>query len=128
MHEFSLSSQIWASVQAAAQGRRVLSITLELGALTLLAEDQVRFWVESLAARDGSPEVKVTITYLPARVRCQACGEEGEAGLPAGELDHYLPPPVCCAKCGATEVEVIGGRETRVVRAELRTGSDAGCC
>lgn len=124
MHEYSLASQVWASVAAAAQkhgGRRVRSVTLEIGALNLIEESQIRFWLSMLAARAGSPDLTVKITSVPARVTCAACGAEGEPGLPDGEADHYLPVPLRCGKCGSRDVRVVGGRELRVVSAEIET-------
>jgi len=122
MHEFSIASEIWASVAKAARehgGGRVRAIKLELGVLNLLADEQVTFWIGMLAEQSGSPGVAVHITHLPARVKCRACGIESETPLPEGELDHYLPPTLSCPACGAREVEVTGGREIRVVSAEV---------
>jgi len=122
MHEFSIASEIWSSVAKAARehgGGRVRGVKLELGVLNLLADEQVTFWIEMLADQSGSPGVTVQITHLPARVKCRVCGVESETPLPEGELDHYLPPSLTCPACGSGEVEVTGGREVRVVSAEI---------
>jgi hydrogenase nickel incorporation protein HypA/HybF len=121
MHEFSIASEIWESVAKAARahgGGRVLSLSLEVGALNLLAEEQLRFWIGLLAERDGSAGVEVQITYLPARLRCRDCGAEGQASVPEG-ADHFLPPALVCPACGSPNIEVTGGRELRVVRARI---------
>jgi hydrogenase nickel incorporation protein HypA/HybF len=97
----------------------VRSVTLELGELNLIEEEQLRFWVRELGARDGSPDVQLKIRRTEGRVRCKECGEEGAAGLPAGSADHLLPPSVICQACGGREVQVTGGRELRVVSAEV---------
>lgn len=122
MHEFSIASEIWNSVAKAAQqhgGGRVKSIKLEIGVLNLLAEEQMQFWIGMLAEQSGSPGAEVHITYLPARVRCRACGTESEASLPEGDLDHLLLPTLTCPACGSPDVEITGGREIRVVSAEV---------
>jgi hydrogenase nickel incorporation protein HypA/HybF len=121
MHEFSIASEIWDSVAKAARthgGGRVLSLSLEVGALNLLAEEQLRFWIGLLAERDGSPGVEVHMTYLPARLRCRDCGAEGETSVPE-EADHFLPPALVCPACGSANVKVTGGRELRVVSARI---------
>jgi hydrogenase nickel incorporation protein HypA/HybF len=121
MHEFSIASEIWESVAKAARehgGGRVLSISLEVGALNLLAEEQLRFWIGLLAERDGSPGVEVEISCVPARLRCRDCGAEGEASVPEG-ADHFLPPALLCPACGSPNVEVTGGRELRVMSARI---------
>ena len=123
MHEYSIASQIWASVSKAAQGQgggRVLSIVLEVGALNLLEEEQLRFWIGMLAEREGSPEVEVKLTTLPGQVRCRECGEDGEVGMPEGEVDHFVPLIPSCRACGSYDVIVTGGREIRVVSAEVK--------
>ncbi len=121
MHEFSIASEVWESVARAAQahgGGRVVSISVEIGALNLLAEEQLRFWIGMLADRDGSPGVEVEIRYLPARLRCRQCGAESEAGVPE-DADHLLPPTLACPVCGSHDVEITGGRELRVVSARI---------
>ncbi len=130
MHELSIASQIWESVARGARehgGGRVLSIALEVGELNLLEEEQLGFWIRELGARGGSPEVKLKITEIKALVRCNGCGVEGKAGLPAGELNHFLPPILSCGACGSRDVAVVGGRELRVVSAEIeKEGADGG--
>ena len=126
MHEFSIASEIWSSVAKAARqhgGGRVKAVKLELGVLNLLADEQVTFWIGMLAEQAGSPDVEVQITHLPARVKCRTCGAESETPLPEGELDHYLLPSLTCPACGSGEVEITGGREIRVVSAEVEEGT-----
>jgi hydrogenase nickel incorporation protein HypA/HybF len=121
MHEFSIASEIWESVAKAARehgGGRVVSVSLEIGALNLLGDEQLRFWIGLLAERDGSPGVAVEITYVPARLRCRDCGTESEVTVP-DDADHLLPPALVCPTCGSHSVEVTGGRELRVVSARI---------
>lgn len=100
----------------------MLSIVLEVGALNLLEEEQLRFWIGMLAEREGSPNVELKVTTLPGQVRCRQCGEDGEAGMPGGEADHFVPPIPSCKACGSHDVIVSGGREIRVVSAEVEKG------
>ena len=156
VHEFGIASEIWQAVRRSAErhgGGRVLSITMELGEVNLIEDEQLRFWVTALAERDGSPGVELRISHIPAQARCRQCGEArapfakatgpraveeakrrrgeppsprlrgpGEAGgesrFPGG---WYARPEGPCPKCGATEVEVVGGREIRVVSAEIES-------
>jgi len=121
MHEFSIASQIWQSVARKARQRgagRVVSITLELGELNLLEEEQLRFWIGELAARDGSPGVDLKVTSLKGRLHCRDCGAEA-AAAPDPQADHLLLPMLTCPHCGSQEVDITGGREIRVVSAEI---------
>lgn len=129
MHELSLASHIWDSVTRAARrhgAARVQSITLEIGALNLIEPDQLTFWLKALADQHGSPDIAVNIkTILPARVHCNDCGADGEPALPPGPLDHFLPPPMACRACGSRDLAVTGGRELRVVSAEIEKDEPA---
>jgi len=129
VHEFSIASQVWESVARAARehgGGRVLSVSLELGELNLVEDEQLRFWIGELGKRDGSPGVKLKIAKVRGKVSCSECGAEGEAGLPGGELDHFAAPVLSCKGCGSRNVVVTGGRELRVVSAEIEKGEANG--
>ncbi len=79
LHELSIASQIWASVaRAAAEHRasRVKAIKLEVGALNLIEEDQLTFWIQALAEREGLPRVEVKITTLPAGMQIKVVSAE----------------------------------------------------
>jgi hydrogenase nickel insertion protein HypA len=124
LHEYSIASQIWQSVRKAAEergGGRILSISLEIGALNLLEDEQLSFWIRALAERDGSSDVQLNITHLPGRIECAACGARDEPALPAGVVDHFVAPPLACRVCGSRDVRIVGGRELRVVSAEIQT-------
>lgn len=127
MHEYSIASQIWASVAKAAKqqgGGRVLGIKLDIGPLNLIADEQIRFWIAALAERDGSPGVRIEIAHPPAKVRCRACGEQSEPPAAPDDADHFLPPAVTCASCGSADIDILGGRELRVVSAEIEVGEE----
>ena len=72
MHEFSISSEIVRTVLDTAEknhGKRVLSIQLEIGELTLLNLEQVTFWIDELfkgsVAEGARIKVKkILIDYL----------------------------------------------------------------
>ncbi len=70
MHEFSIAAEIWGSVTRAARehgGKRVKAVTLEIGARNLIEEEQLRFWLEVLAEKDGSAGVEVKVTTTEGR-------------------------------------------------------------
>ncbi len=124
MHEYSVALEVWESVAAAARehgGGRVRSIRLEIGALNLIEDEQLRFWIGALAEREGSPGVELEITHVPGRVRCRSCGREGEAVVPEGALPYSVVGTLRCSECGSGEVMIVGGRDLKVVSAEIET-------
>ncbi len=129
MHEFSIASQIWETVSQKARergGGRVIAITLEVGALNLFEDDQLRFWIGMLAERGGSPEVELRITHSPGRVHCNECDVEGEVAFPGIDSEHLTPALAACPACGSRDVRVTGGRELRVASAEIEAESACG--
>jgi hydrogenase nickel incorporation protein HypA/HybF len=132
VHEFGIAWEIWQSVQRAAErsggGRtRVRSIAVEIGELNLIEDEQLRFWISELAERDGSPGAELRITHLPPAVRCRGCGEtrtgeiRGSGAESGGPTLDWSGPRAAgpCPRCGSVEVEVTGGRQIRVVSAEV---------
>lgn len=122
MHEYSVASEIWDAVKAAARkhgGGAVRSIRLEIGALNLIEEEQLSFWLQALADHNGSPDLHLEISRTPARIKCGHCGAETGPASSANELSHFAPPVVTCPRCGSGDVRVLGGRELRVVSAEI---------
>jgi hydrogenase nickel incorporation protein HypA/HybF len=137
VHEFGIASEIWQAVQRAAKQHggkpracptdervQVRAITVEIGELNLIEDEQLRFWVTALAERDGSAGVELRIAHLPLRVRCRGCGEESAVELAGEVASWFVPPALSCPRCGSREVEVIGGREIRVVSAEVEAAAE----
>ncbi len=122
VHEYSVAFEIWDAVKAAARkhgGGAVRSIKLEIGALNLIEEEQLSFWLKALADQNGSPDLGLEISRAAARVKCRNCGAEAGPLLPPGELSHFVPPILTCRSCGSRDVQVLAGRELRVVSAEI---------
>jgi hydrogenase nickel insertion protein HypA len=129
VHEYSVASEIWDAVKAAARkhgGGAVRSIKLEIGALNLIEEEQLSFWLKALADQNGSPDLDLEISRAAARVTCRDCGADEEPLLPPGEASHFVPPILACRSCGSRDVQVRAGRELRVVSAEIEKGEEHG--
>ncbi len=81
MHELSIASDVWSSVKKAAAEHgagRVKSIKIEIGALQMIEEDQLIFWIQALAERDDSPAVAVKIATLPEGIQIRVVSAEVE--------------------------------------------------
>ena len=113
MHEFSISSEIVRTVLDTSeknQGKRVLSIQLEIGELTLLNLEQVTFWIDELFKGSVAEGAKIKVKTIKARIRCKACGYKGQNSSDQKDLfQHFLP--LSCPQCGASQIEIKRGHE-----------------
>ncbi len=113
MHEFSISSEIVRTVLEEAEknrGKKVLSIQLEIGELTLLNLEQVTFWIQELFKGSVAEGAKIKVKKIEARIRCEACGYEGRNTSDQKDFFQHLIP-LSCPKCGAIQIKIERGQE-----------------
>jgi hydrogenase nickel incorporation protein HypA/HybF len=121
MHEFSISSEIVRNVLDTAEknnGKRILSIQLEIGELTLLNVEQVVFWVKELFKDSVAQGTEVKIKTIKARIHCNACGYKGGMESDQKDLFQHLIPQTC-PRCNGFQIKVIKGRECILRRIQV---------
>ncbi|MCD6360805.1 MAG: hydrogenase maturation nickel metallochaperone HypA [Armatimonadetes bacterium] len=114
MHDIQRSHEIVQVVLEAAReqgAERIERINLVIGELTFLSPDQVRFWVGELLKDTIGEGAEVVIETQRPKVRCRACGYEGEVAVEDDPIYHYSTMVPACPECGSTEIEVIAGDE-----------------
>jgi hydrogenase nickel incorporation protein HypA/HybF len=113
MHEFSISDEIVRNVLDAVKennGKKVLSIQLEIGELALLNVEQVTFWIHELFKGSVAEGAKVKVRTIKARIRCESCGYKG--GMSPDRQDPFQHAiPYSCPKCHLFQINVEKGRE-----------------
>ena len=118
MHELSLSVSIINTVLKAAKehnAKKIVEINVEIGDLTVVSEDRLRFALEITSKDTIAEDAKINIARMPGRIRCQKCGYEGESPpIEDDPLQHLIMSSLKCPKCGETHTEIIGGREMGV--------------
>jgi hydrogenase nickel incorporation protein HypA/HybF len=109
MHELSIAEAVVAVAERHAQGRRVRTVELRVGALRQVVPSALTFAFELL--RDGTAleGAELVIEEVPARGRCRACAAE----------TTVRSFPLQCAGCGGFDLEVIAGEELLVDALEL---------
>ena len=121
MHEFSISSEIVRSVLDAAgknKGKKVLSIQLEIGELTLLNGEQVAFWVHELFKGSVAEGAEVKIKTTKARIHCKACGYRG--GMESDQEDSFRHlMSLTCPRCNGFQIRAVKGRECILRRIQV---------
>jgi len=110
MHEVAISRSIYDIADRAREGRRLVSVAVEVGELRqVVSETLERCW--GLVTR-GTPLAgsRLDIETVPAWLECRACGERTRMGS--------LPIRVC-GTCGSTATDVISGEDFLVRSIDL---------
>jgi len=114
MHELSIASGAVATVEKHADGRRVAVVSLRVGTLRQVVPDSLLFYFDFVARGTVCEGARLDVEVVPARLRCQNCGDEWALELPLFR----------CA-CGSTDVEVAAGSELEVESIEIE--EEAAC-
>jgi hydrogenase nickel incorporation protein HypA/HybF len=108
MHELALMESLVTTVREQIAGGRVTRVWLEVGRLTCVAPDALRFCFEVCAADTVLEGATLEVREVPGRGRCRDCGEEVEL-----EVAHAP-----CG-CGSFDLEVLAGEELRLDGVEV---------
>jgi hydrogenase nickel incorporation protein HypA/HybF len=107
--------QVTDSIVAVARDKeavRVLSVHLQVGELTFLECDQLKFaWeISTRNVGDVLLGAELTLEKLAARGSCQACGYSGPLKVVEFPDSHFTTPVLDCPDCGET-VTVTEGKD-----------------
>lgn len=112
MHEFSTMTQIVNAILEEGKkhhANKITRVILEIGELTFLGEEQLRFAFGLLTEGTILEGAELEIEKKEIEVRC-SCGYEGKVDYEEKEEFHFLIPLLRCPKCNE-EVEIVKGRE-----------------
>ena len=122
MHEFSRTSQIVEAVLSEAQKQhaiKVIEVEVEIGDLTFLGIEQVRFAYEILTDTTIAKNSKLTIRQTPGRGKCDSCGYNGPLSYLNDKQFHMIVPTFNCPRCGKP-LSISAGRECIIRRIRIR--------
>lgn len=108
MHELAITEGIVSGVRERTGEARVTRVIVEIGRLSGVVADSVRFFFELCAAGTPLAGATLEIREVPGRIRCRACGSEAEAA------DWVL-----ACRCGSLDVELLHGQELTVKAVEV---------
>jgi len=108
MHELAITQEIVEILRARAGERKVRRVVLEIGRLSAVLPDAVRFCFDLCAEGTAAEGAALEILEPCGRARCRACGSEVTLERPFGR----------CA-CGGTDLEWISGEELRIREMEV---------
>lgn len=112
MHEMSLAEGIRGIVEDAAEKgsfRRVKSVVLEIGALSSVEVEALRFCFDVVMRDTVAAEATMEVVAVPGAGWCMQCS----AKVP---IDRLHDP---CPRCGSYQVQATAGTEMRVLELEV---------
>lgn len=108
MHELAITQEIVRVVEEQAAGSRVTRVVVEIGRVSGILADSVRFCFDLCAKGTVAEGAELTIDEIAGRARCRLCSAQLELDEPFG----------LCA-CGSADLEVLAGQELRVREMEV---------
>ncbi|GGL39626.1 hydrogenase maturation nickel metallochaperone HypA/HybF [Nocardia jinanensis] len=108
MHELAIAQSVIDAVCDHAAGRAVYHVTVDVGVLTAVVPDALRFAFEIAAEGTVADGANLDIRSVPGAAHCRDCG----ADFPVTDLLLLCP-------CASADVEIRGGRELRIRSMEV---------
>mgnify|MGYP001487055867 CR=1 FL=1 len=108
MHELAITRNVIAICAENSGGAAVKRVTLEIGKLSAILPDAVRFCFDICAKGTVVEGASLEILEIPGKARCSECGTEFE-----------MNDIVAKCSCGSRNVEVLSGEELKVKEMEV---------
>lgn len=105
MHELSVTRNIVAIVGERAGGARVTQVTLEIGQLTAVVPDAIRFCFDAVTKGTLMEGAHLEVIEVPGRGQCRDCGRDVELS----NLVAHCP-------CGSSNVVRLAGEELNITQ------------
>lgn len=116
MHEMGIALEIIeiaaASIPPHLKDVRVERVNLEVGKLSAIVPESLRFCFEIAAKETRLEGASLVIEELPVLARCKGCGKEWTIDGPA----------FSCPECGSGQIDILSGRELDIKSIEIAEG------
>jgi len=121
VHEGTITTALVKSVLKEADERKakkVIEVDVDVGQLTFLNPEQVRFWFQILTKDTILEGSRLVIEEREGVVRCSQCGYEGGFKYADDSAFHLRVPTLQCPQCDAL-VEIVDGKDCIVRRVRM---------
>jgi hydrogenase nickel incorporation protein HypA/HybF len=108
MHELGIVQQVLEIVAERSHGAKVTHVVLEIGRLSAVLPDAVRFCFDVASEGTIAEGARLTIVETPGLGRCRECGGSVALDRPFGRCG-----------CGCTDLEWLAGDELRIKEMEV---------
>ncbi|EME52255.1 hydrogenase maturation nickel metallochaperone HypA [Amycolatopsis decaplanina] len=110
MHELSITQAAVETIIERMGATPIRRVTLEIGVLSGVVVDSVRFCFEVVVAGTPLRDAVLDVVEPPGRAGCRACA-----------LEFVVEDPriLLCPGCGDADVRILAGRELRIKSVEV---------
>jgi hydrogenase nickel incorporation protein HypA/HybF len=103
VHELAITEGVVEAVTDRLPGARITCVRLEIGALSGVVADSVRFCFDLVTDGTDLQGARLEITEPAGHCKCRVCGSEFE---PAG--------PILLCPCGSADISVLAGQDLKI--------------
>jgi hydrogenase nickel incorporation protein HypA/HybF len=126
MHEFSIATQIMESVLEFAEAHQpgeVVKVRLEVGELTCVEPEQLKFCYDSIKTNTVLKTSVLEISMAAAVVKCPHCKYEGAPKYWDDARAAAAIPTLQCPQCGKA-AEAVSGHDCAIKSVQFRELKD----
>lgn len=109
VHELAITESVVDAIVEKVGDGPIAAVRLEIGRLSGLVADSVRFCFEVVASGTGLEHARLDIDEPPGRAYCRTCGEE-----------FALDEPIMLCPCGSADLDILSGQQLRIISVEVR--------
>jgi hydrogenase nickel incorporation protein HypA/HybF len=108
MHELGITQNIIAIVSENAQNKKVQRVLLEVGKLSAIMPDAIKFCFDICAQCTIVEGAILEILEIPGMAKCHQCS-----------TTFYVDKPFGICECGSVQLDIIAGEELKIKEIEV---------
>jgi len=108
VHELAITEGVVQAVTTRLPDARISCVRLEIGALSGVVADSVRFCFDLVAEGTNLEGASLEITEPAARCHCRSCDSDFE---PDG--------PIALCPCGSADISVLSGEQLKIISVQV---------
>ncbi len=109
VHELGITQSVVETVLEAVEEPRITGLQLEIGRISGLVPDSVRFCFDLVVEGTALEGARLEIIEPPGRVHCRTCDAEFD-----------VVEMVALCECGSFDLDVVSGRQLRIRSVEVQ--------
>lgn len=108
MHELAITEGVVEAVTARLPDAKITCVRLEIGALSGVVADSVRFCFDLATEGTNLDGARLEISESPALCRCRTCGSDFEPDW-----------PILLCPCGSSDISMLSGADLKIISVQV---------